>query len=199
MGGGSQELGVLIEDEIHGTVQVRCVSKSGCILILSLGAGVHQNSITAECLRRQDVTHPVSDPPAATKIDIELFGGLAIQQHTWLAAVARASELGEVGTEVVRIQMRALGAEQRVYPLLGLLIVVSGKNTAGDTGLIGGYDHEEAMFVQPSDGFGCARQQSCISGIAQVTDIFDDGAVAIEKNSATARWPAGHGHETSAC
>jgi hypothetical protein len=109
MGGGSQELGLLIEDEIDGGAQVRCVSKPVCILILILGAAVHQNPARAECFRRQDIAYPVSDPPAARQIDIELLGGLPIQQHAWLATVTWASELGQVRTEVVRIEVRTLG------------------------------------------------------------------------------------------
>jgi len=109
MGGGSQELGLLIEEEIDGAAQVRCVSKPTCILILRLGTAVHQNPMRAECFRRQDIAHPISHPPAARKIDIELLGGLAIQQHAWLATVTWPSELGQVRTEVVRIKVRALG------------------------------------------------------------------------------------------
>ena len=109
MGRSSEELGVLIENEIHGCAQVRCVSKPACTLILSLRAAVHQNPVGTKCLRRQDVTEPIPNPPAAPKIDPELFGGLAIQKYPRLATVAWASELGQVRTKVVRIQMRPLG------------------------------------------------------------------------------------------
>ena len=108
MGGGSQELGVLIEDEIDGSAQIRGMAKPACILIFRLEAAVHQNPGRAERFRRQDIAHPVSHPPAALKIDIELLGCLAIQQHARLATVAWASELGQVGTKVVRIKVRAL-------------------------------------------------------------------------------------------
>ncbi len=109
MGGGSQELGLLIEDEIDRRAQVRCVSKCACILILGLRAAVHQNPGRAECFRGQDISYPISHPPAARKIDIELLGGLPIQQRARLATVARPSELGQVRTKVVRIKVRALG------------------------------------------------------------------------------------------
>ncbi len=83
--------------------------------------------------------------------------------------------------------------------MLGLLILVSGKNSAGDTRLIGCYDDQKSLFIQPPDGFRCSREEAYIIGTAQVAHIFDDGAIPVEKNSATARRPAGRGHEASAC
>ena len=100
---------MLTEDQIDGFAQVRCLSEPVGTLILGRRAVVHQNAMRAECLRGQNITHPVSDPPAAPKVNPELFGGLAVQKHTRLATIAWARELGQMRTEVVRIQMRALG------------------------------------------------------------------------------------------
>src|ERR671921_1630917 len=105
MGGRSQELGVPIEDEINSTAQIRRTGKCCRSLILCVGGGLQQNSACPEVFRRQDIADPISHPPAAPKVDTELLRRLTIQEHAWLATVTRAGELGQVRTEVVRIEV----------------------------------------------------------------------------------------------
>ena len=139
----------------------------------------------AECVSRQHVTQTVAHPPAPAEIDLELLCRLAVEQGAGFAAVAGPGEFGQVRTEVVRVELRAVLRQELVHSLLGQLVVVAGEKATGDPGLIGDDDSQKpAVFSRliasaAPEGVGPVR-------FPQVGDVFDDGTVTIQKNGGTA-------------
>ena len=57
---------------------------------------------------------------------------------------------------------------------------------AADAGLIRDNDDEIAVLVETLDGVGGAGQQLDFPGLVEKTGVFDDGAVAVQEDSAVA-------------
>src|SRR5207249_5312776 len=62
----------------------------------------HQDPTAGEPRGCLEVAEPVADPVARRKVEPEAIGGLLIKERAGLAALALASDLGKVGTIVLR-------------------------------------------------------------------------------------------------
>src|SRR5205823_3142531 len=97
-------------------------------------------------------------------------------------AVAGTSELRVMRAEVGRIDSRAVRREQLADASLYRSVVLKTVQTAADSGLIGDHNDEKSAGVETADRFGSSAKQLGLAGIVHVTAVFDDRAVAIEKD-----------------
>ncbi len=145
-----------------------------------------ENSLASQRARRLDVRQAISHPPGAREVDPQRRLRVEEQLGAGLATRARLRRLRMVGTEIGRVDAGAGRREQLVQPLLDRAVVGDGVEATRDSRLVRHDDHEIARAVEPADCVGGARQQLHALGLVQVSRVLDDGAVAVQKNSAAA-------------
>src|SRR5262245_39631001 len=146
----------------------------------------HQNAVTAEPAGGLDVRQPVTHPPRPPKINVERFLRVEKQLECRLAALTGSRELRMMGADVRAIEACAMRREQLADASLDSRIVGDGVETAGDPRLVRDNDDEVSVVVETLDPIRRAGEQSHPAGLMQVTSVFDDRAVAIEKDGALA-------------
>jgi hypothetical protein len=172
-------------NELHRTSQIWRSQEFAALSALRFRRS-DQNPTSAECLRRQHVAQSISYPPAAREIESKTLGRLLVQQWPRLPALTWSAQFREMGAEVMSIYTGSFHTEELIEASLGFLVLLQCQQSARDPGLVGDNDDKQISLIEPADSSGCTWQQPHLCWIVQVTWVFNDGAVPIQKDGRAA-------------
>lgn len=154
-----------------------------------LGAGLEEDGATASVEAGKGIGDEVTDHPGTGEVEEEVGRGL--EEHAWFGlAIGRAARGfgfggGSIGAEIDRIELGAMGCELAVHLFMNLVQAIDGIQTAADAGLVGDDDDGEAGGAELTDGERSAWEEGDLSRVGEVVDMFEDGAVTIQKHGWT--------------
>ena len=120
-----------------------------------------------------------SRPRSAEARSIMPQPGLRQSQRLLKAATVA---VGVVGTIVIRVDARAARVEHRRHVPVQLLDDGLGEKSTRHARLIRDDDHGKAGLIEGADGVDGPREKRQVTDVAQVPDILDERAVAVEED-----------------
>ena len=142
----------------------------------------HGYSQSAKSHRRRHVSPAIPYESRSREIQIVLGCGAVKEKGARFATAAGASKVGMMRTHIARIDPRSAPVSQLgAHSLLYGLVILFREPTARDPRLIGHDDDRNTCVVQPPDSRRRSGDENDLLGLADVFDVVDDGAVAVEE------------------
>jgi hypothetical protein len=120
----------------------------------------------------------------STSFNRKAICSLAVEQGARLPAFARPADLGQMGTEIVRIDPGIFRRQQLIDPAFDRPVILLGQQSPGDARLIGDHNGEQACLIDLPHGSPDAGQQPDLPGIAGIARVVDQRPVPVEEHRA---------------
>lgn len=148
-------------------------------------AGANENRFATGAKGQFHVAITIANNERAAKVDVMLAHGALDHARCRLATIANVG--GTVRAIVNGVDMGALRLKFALHALIHLLYERLRKIATGHAGLVGNDNHSQARIVQAADDWPRKRKHTKSVEMIQVTDLFGDGAIAVEENGGLAK------------
>jgi hypothetical protein len=122
----------------------------------------------------------IADHKRAPQVNAMLLGRSVQEMGIGFDAIAAVAAV--MGTDVRGGNLQPRLGQRRHHMGIDLLHLLQGHDPLGHAGLVG-HEEEQKVLSKPAQGFDGARQETDFRGVRQVTAVFNQGSVSIEKYS----------------